>query len=61
MGKFQLDYKGQAQVERYHEKNSKGSQTSRKARVQALLKQAQKVKKKRNRWLKSWVRPALYY
>lgn len=44
MGKFQLDYKGQAQVERYHEKNSKGSQTSRKARVQALLKQAQKEK-----------------
>lgn len=59
MGKFQLDYKGQAQVERYHEKNSKGSQTSRKARVQALLKQAQKEKK--YRWLKSWVRPALSY
>ncbi|MBJ8326282.1 hypothetical protein [Streptococcus pacificus] len=35
MGKYQLDYKGQKQVERFHEKNSrvKGDQ---KARVKAL-------------------------
>lgn len=25
MGKYQLDYKGQAQVERYHEKHSTGN------------------------------------
>lgn len=38
MGKYQLDYKGMHQVERYHEKNDK------KARVQALLKKAGKKK-----------------
>ncbi|MGT2893757.1 hypothetical protein ACVR0A_04805 [Streptococcus downei] len=45
MGKYQLDYKGQAQVERYHEKHSKGGQANRKERLQALLKQTQKGKK----------------
>ena len=35
MGKYQLDYKGMQQVERYHDK---------KARVQALLKKAGKKK-----------------
>ena len=37
MGKYQLDYKGMQQVERYHENDKK-------ARVQALLKKAGKKK-----------------
>lgn len=41
MGKFQLDYKGMQQVERFHEKNST-VKSDKKARVQALLKQAKK-------------------
>lgn len=35
MGKYQLDYKGQAQVERFHEKHSQGK-SDKKSRVQAL-------------------------
>ncbi|WP_186652510.1 hypothetical protein [Streptococcus sp. sy004] len=35
MGKYQLDYKGQAQVERFHEKHSK-VKSDKKARVQDL-------------------------
>lgn len=45
MGKYQLDYKGMQQVERFHEKHSSGGQTDKKSRVQALLKQAQNKKK----------------
>ena len=42
MGKYQLDYKGMQQVERYHEKNA--TVKNNKARVQALLKKAGKKK-----------------
>lgn len=35
MGKYQLDYKGQAQVERFHDKHSR-VKTDKKARVAAL-------------------------
>ena len=41
MGKFQLDYKGMQQVERFHEKHWI-VKDDKKARVQALLKQAKK-------------------
>ena len=41
MGKYQLDYKGMQQVERLHEKHST-VKDDKKARVQALLKQAKK-------------------
>ena len=41
MGKYQLDYKGMQQVERYHEKNAT-VKNDKKARVQALLKKAGK-------------------
>ena len=37
MGKYQLDYKGMQQVERYHEKNAT-VKNDKKAHVQALLK-----------------------
>lgn len=40
MGKFQLDYKGMKDVERFHEKHSRVT-SDKKARAQALLKQAQ--------------------
>ena len=43
MGKYQLDYKGQAQVARFHEKNSV-VKPDKKARVQELLKKAGKKK-----------------
>ena len=42
-GKYQLDYKGMQQVERYHEKNAT-VKNDKKARVQALLKKAGKKK-----------------
>lgn len=42
MGKYQLDAKGQAQVQRFHEKHST-AKSDKKARVQELLK---KVKAK---------------
>lgn len=35
MGKYQLDYKGQAQVERFHEKHSR-VKDDKKARLEAL-------------------------
>ncbi|HHJ7756217.1 TPA: hypothetical protein ACQNB9_000206 [Streptococcus pyogenes] len=35
MGKYQLDYKGMQQVERFHEKHSK-KKTDKKSRVQEL-------------------------
>lgn len=44
MGKYQLDYKGQAQVERFHEKHSIG-RSDKKARVQALIKKAKQAQK----------------
>lgn len=45
MGKYQLDYKGQAQVERFHEKHSK-VKADKKARVQDLKAQfLEKMKK----------------
>ena len=46
MGKYQLDDKGKAQVERYHEKHSKGG-VNKKDRVANLREQfLQKTKKK---------------
>lgn len=44
MGKYQLDDKGKALVERYHEKNSNVNQ-DKKSRVKELLKQARNKKK----------------
>ncbi|MEY8434976.1 hypothetical protein AALA56_03940 [Streptococcus hyointestinalis] len=44
MGKYQLDYKGQAQVERFHEKQVKGFSNTKKERAQALLKKAGRIK-----------------
>lgn len=44
MGKYQLDDKGKALVQRYHEKNSNVKQ-DKKVRVQELLKQAKNKKK----------------
>ena len=44
MGKYQLDDKGKALIERYHEKNSNVKQ-DKKSRVKELLKQAKKKKK----------------
>lgn len=44
MGKYQLDDKGKALVERYHEKNSNVEQ-DKKSRIQELLKQARNKKK----------------
>ena len=41
MGKYQLDYKGMQQVERYHEK-MQPSKNDKKARVQALFKKSWK-------------------
>lgn len=44
MGKFQLDYKGMKDVERFHDKHSRVV-SDKKARAQALLKRVQeKVK-----------------
>lgn len=45
MGKFQLDYKGQAQVQRFHEKHSKGT-SDKQARLQELRAQFLKQKAK---------------
>ncbi|MFU2164865.1 hypothetical protein ACMZ6Z_08810 [Streptococcus pluranimalium] len=44
MGKYQLDDKGKALVQRFHEKN-KGVKSDYKTRVQELLKKA-KIKQK---------------
>ncbi|MGT2712244.1 hypothetical protein [Streptococcus oriscaviae] len=44
MGKYQLDDKGKALVERYHEKHSTVKQ-DKKARVRELLKQVKNKKK----------------
>ena len=41
MGKYQLDYKGMQQVERYHEKNAT-VKNDKKAHVQALLKKLER-------------------
>ena len=43
MGKYQLDYKGMQQVERFHEKHS-NVKDDKKAHVQALLKKVRKKK-----------------
>ena len=43
MGKYQLDYKGMQQVERYHEKNAT-AKNDKKARVQKIIKKAGKKK-----------------
>lgn len=43
MGKYQLDYKGMQQVEKFHEKHSTGKE-DKKTRVQALLKKLNKTK-----------------
>lgn len=47
MGKYQLDYKGQAQVERFHDKHSR-VKSDKKARLEALKSQflSKKVKTK---------------
>ncbi|EHJ56870.1 hypothetical protein HMPREF9318_00939 [Streptococcus urinalis FB127-CNA-2] len=39
MGKYQLDYKGMQQVDRFHEKHSKGSSTTPKERAKLLKEQ----------------------
>lgn len=44
MGKYQLDDKGKALIERYHEKNSNVNK-DKKSRVKELLKQARNKKK----------------
>ena len=44
MGKYQLDDKGKALIERYHEKNSNVNQ-DKKSCVKELLKQARNKKK----------------
>lgn len=44
MGKYQLDDKGKALIERYHEKTSNAKQ-DKKSRVKELLKQARNKKK----------------
>lgn len=44
MGKYQLDYKGMQQVERYHEKNAT-VKNDKKARIQALLKKLERRNK----------------
>jgi len=44
MGKYQLDDKDKALIERYHEKNSNVNQ-DKKSRVKELLKQARNKKK----------------
>lgn len=44
MGKYQLDDKGKALIERYHEKNSNVNQ-DKKSRVKELLKQARNKKR----------------
>ena len=44
MGKYQLDDKGKALIERYHEKNSNVNQ-DKKSRVKELLEQARNKKK----------------
>lgn len=44
MGKYQLDYKGMQQVERYHEKNAT-VKNDKKTRVQALLKKLERRNK----------------
>lgn len=43
MGKYQLDYKGMQQVEKFHEKHST-VKNDKKSRVQELLKKATKKK-----------------
>ncbi|MEY8443638.1 hypothetical protein AALA58_08355 [Lactococcus ileimucosae] len=45
MGKYQLDYKGQAAVQKFHEKNSK-TKTDKLAKIEALKKQYLSQKKK---------------
>ena len=47
MGKYQLDYKGQAQVTRFHEKHSTG-QSDKNSRVADLKAQFLKKTKKEN-------------
>ncbi|HFU3867408.1 TPA: hypothetical protein ACGO3B_001202 [Streptococcus suis] len=44
MGKYKLDDRGKALIERYHEKNSNVKQ-DKKSRVKELLKQARNKKK----------------
>lgn len=48
MGKYQLDYKGQAQVQKFHEKqHSTGENANQKSRLKDLRKQfLEKAKKK---------------
>lgn len=39
MGKYQLDYKGQAQVQRFHEKHSTGGGNQKKNKIEELRNQ----------------------
>lgn len=48
MGKYQLDYKGMQQVERFHEKNS-NMKADKKARVNQLKAQFLEKAKKRSK------------
>ncbi|WP_167547754.1 hypothetical protein [Streptococcus halichoeri] len=45
MGKYQLDYKGMQQVEKYHEKHSRAKQ-DKKAKLEALKEQFVKKTRK---------------
>ena len=45
MGKYQLDYKGQASVQKFHEKNS-NKKTDKLSKIEELKKQHQAKKKK---------------
>ncbi|KXT60956.1 hypothetical protein [Lactococcus sp. DD01] len=45
MGKYQLNYKGQASVQKFHEKNS-NKKTDKLSKIEELKKQHQAKKKK---------------
>lgn len=45
MGKYQLDYKGQASVQKFHEKNS-NTKTDKLTKIEALKKEHLAKKKK---------------
>lgn len=47
MGKYQLDYKGQAQVQKFHEKHSTEENANQKSRLKDLRKQFLETAKKK--------------
>lgn len=48
MGKYQLDYKGQAQVQRFHEKHSTGGGNQKKNKIEELRNQFLSKKQKKS-------------